>query len=210
MKRRDAIAGFTLIELLVSVSIFGIIGVGIISYIVETYRRLGLEVRAAVASQELNSAVQLLSSEVRMGASISPYITGIDPSLVNCSGAIAATADTLRFLVVHDDATSASGISAYYVGYLYDPATKILYRGEVPAPSVTACTLPAGDPLANGTRQVLATRVVRVDTTGDGAVEQIFNLSSPTLALNIGIEVDGPGGTSITQRVSNTIFTRAS
>lgn len=201
--------GFTLIELLVSISIFSIIGLGIVGYTVDTLKRLGLESRAAIASQELNNAVNLLQAELRMAASVSPYNVGSDPAVVTCGAQVTATTTTLRFLVVHEDPASPSGMQPYYVGYSYNAAERTLYRGEVASAALTSCTLPGTDPLNAATAQILARNIVAVDGDNDGIVDPIFSFTSPELRLNIGVQVNGPGGLSITQKVSNGILTRA-
>lgn len=207
MKEKAQQHGFSLIELLVSISIFSIIGLGIVGYITDTLKRLGLESRAAIASQELNNAVNLLQAELRMATSVSPYNVGSNPALVTCAAQLTATTTTLRFLVVHDNPTSPSGIQSYYVGYSYNPSTRILYRGEVASPAITSCTLPGADPLT--APQILARNIVRVDGDNNGTVDPIFNFTSPELRVNMGVEVIGPGGLSITQKVSNAILARA-
>lgn len=206
--------GFTLTEVLVGISLFSIISLGLGKYLTQTFRRVGTENRSMLASMELRNAVNLLAGELRMAGSVSPYLPGDDPTLVTCSASIAVTPTTLRFLVVHDDATGGSGLRPYYVGYRYDALTKQLLRGEIVSASSTSCSIPAGDPTAAGTAQVLADNVVAVDFDGNGTTESVFSYSAPNLTLTLGTDVDSHEGTvaapkNVSQKVRTQIFVRS-
>ena len=167
--------GFTLAEMLVSLGMFAVLGMSFISFSTSALHTLSSEDRAALATQELRSAEQLMSSEYRMSSSISPYIVGTTSSVVTCTSALAVTATTVKFLVVQDEtATSTSGIQPYYVGYKYDSATKQLLRGEIPGTSITNCTPPAGDPTSSTYAKVVAENVVQIDADGNGSIDSPF------------------------------------
>lgn len=189
-------------------TLFTVVGAAVTGYSVDTLKRVGLEARAALASQEVNNAFNLMKSELRMAAAISPYNVGTNASVVTCTAQLAVTSTTVRFLMTHDDATAPSGITSYYVGYQYDAAAKILYRGEVSGTTTVACTLPGTDPLSVGVRQVLARNVVQIDADNNGTIDPVFSFTSPRLLVNLGMQVDGPTGLSILQKVSDAIQTR--
>ena len=200
--------GATVSELLVSVLVFGLVSTSIASYATNIFTSLGLENRASASSRELRNAISLLSSELRMGASVSPYLPGEDPSLVHCQSQTIATGTTIRFLVVHDDPSVIPGIQPYYVGYSYNSSTNQLYRGEVPGVTVTSCALPTEDPLSESYARVVAERVYPYDSNGDGIAEPIFAYNSGTLTINLAVEVEAPNGESRTQGISTRIYTR--
>ena len=210
MNSRTQQNGFTLIELLVAISLFAIFSLGVVSFMTYNFRQIGLEARSAVAAQELRNAVNLLSNELRMGNSVSPYLPGIDASVVTCSANLQVTADSIRFLVVHDDNTAVNGMTAYYVGYRYDSTTETLFRGEVASTSTTSCVVPGTDPLAADVEQILARRVVRIDSNDDLTLEPIFSFANPTLTVNLGMEVRGNNDRTMTQELSTQIRTRKS
>ena len=206
--------GFTLMEMLVGLGLFSIIGLGMGKFLTQTFRRVGSENRSAIASMELRSALNLLASELRMGGAVSPYLPGIDPTLVTCTASISVTTTSVRFLVVHDEASSASGLRAYYVGYRYDPLTKQLLRGEVASTSTMACVVPATDPTLSPTAQILAENVEAVDFDNNGTNESVFAYTAPTLTVTLGAVVDTREGTlaapnKITQKVRTQIFVRS-
>lgn len=188
--------------------LFSVVGLAVTGYTVDTLKRVGLEARAALASQELNNAYNLMQSELRMAVAISPYNVGTDASIVTCSGLLSVTSTTVRFMMTHDDSSAPSGIQSYYVGYQFDSGTNILYRGEVQGSSTTSCVLPGTDPLSAGVRQVLAKNVVAIDADNNGSTDPVFTLTSPRLQVNLGTRVTGPSGLSITQKVSDAIQTR--
>lgn len=201
--------GFSLIELMVSLTIFSVVSMAVTGYIIDTMRRVGLEARASLASQELNNAFDLMQSEIRMAGAVSPYNVGTDPTIVTCGAQLAVTPNTVRFLITHDSSTGTSGMQIYYVGYQFDSATNTLYRGEVTGVSTTACTLPATDPLSAGTRQILARNVIAIDADNDGTIDPVFSFTSPRLQVNLGVQVTGQSGLTITQKVSDAIVSRA-
>lgn len=184
--------GFTLPELLVGVTLFGVVGLGLLNFVNDALRSLSVESRAALAALELNNTMGLISSELRMSSSVSPYLVGNDETVVTCSNALAISSTSIRFLVVEDDPSSAtSGLQPYYVGYIYNSATKELRRGEIAGTTVTNCTLPAGNPTSNSISQLLAENIVPVDINDDGTDEPLFNYDATTgtLTLTLGVEV---------------------
>ena len=201
--------GFTLAELLVSISLFSIFGLATATMMSTTLQRLGIESRATMANQELQNAVNLLASEVRMSSTVSPYLMGDDPDTVRCSAQFSVAANSMSFLVVHDDGSGANGLRAYHVGYVYDAGTKELRRGQIAASASGSCVLPGGDPTSSSTAQVLAKDIVRIDTDGDGVLEPAFSYSEPKLTLNLGIEIEGAGGVTVTQPINTEIVARS-
>ncbi len=203
--------GFTLTELLVSMGIFSVVGLAMVSFASRSFRILGVETKASEAAAELRSGLALLSTELRMSTSVSPYLVGNVEAVVDCSAQVSISGNTVRFLVTEDDESgSSSGMTAYYVGYKYDSASGELMRGEVEAPSVFNCTLPAGDPLASGYAKTLARKVVLIDSDGDGDVEPAFAHSGSSLVVNLGVEVQSPDGRTIQQPTSTRVQFRGS
>jgi len=76
--------GFGITELLVSVMIFSLVLLSISAFSNITLVNLGTENQMSSAARELRTAMNLLSSELRMGASVSPYLPGNTPATVNC------------------------------------------------------------------------------------------------------------------------------
>ena len=200
--------GFTLVEMLVSMSMFAVVSLGIVTYIGGSFRKIGLETRTAIATNELKNALNLLSGEFRMGSKMSPYIPGNLPATVRCGSNISVSTNSLRFLVVHDDSTSSNGLRPIYVGYIYDPTTRELKRGEVASSSNTSCAVPASDPTSSSNAYTVATNVVAVDTNGDGTNEPIFSYAGSQLSVNLGVELTSPGGWKNSQSVSTQIHLR--
>ena len=200
-------SGFTLIELLVSMVMFSVVSLGFISFISNTFRKLSLETRTSAAAQELKNAVNLLSNEFRISAVVSPYLPGNTPATVTCSAARTVTSTSLRFLVSHDESVSY-GLHPYYVGYIYDAASRELRRGEISSVAVTNCTLPVGDPTSATYATVIARDVVQIDADGNGVLDPIFSLSGNQLTVNLKISLTGPGGWKSKQNVSARIFER--
>ncbi|MCB9029420.1 MAG: hypothetical protein H6619_00055 [Deltaproteobacteria bacterium] len=194
--------GYSLVELIVSLMLFSVLIFGMTTYSDTTLRDLGLENRTADAVREVRNTVSVMSSELRMGSNISPYLPGNDPSLVSCSSQLTASSTTIRFLVVHDDVSATSGIQPYYVGYMYDAATRRLLRGEVQGLSTTSCTLPSDDPLSGSNARVIAEKVVQV------GAQPVFSLNGSILTVTFGVEVDGGAGLSKTQNFSTRVFVR--
>lgn len=208
--RRDYESGFGVAELLVSTVIFSIILLGMVSYSNLTFSNLGLENRASSSARELRNAISLLSSELRMSSSVSPYLPGDNPDDVTCSSQITATSNSIRFLVVHDDSSAPSGIQPYYVGYIYDVNSKQLLRGEIPGTTTTNCSLPVENPLSPDYARVVADRVSPFDQNGDGITEPPFYFANGTLTINLSIEVDGQNGAKRSQGISTRIYARNS
>jgi|GEM_PF-2759780 len=202
-------SGFGLPEILVSIFIFGIVLVTVGSFNRLTFGTLGVENRISSSMKELRNAVTLLSTELRMSSSISPYIPGNSPALANCLSNIDASATTVRFMVVHDDSSASNGIQPYYVGYSYNPATRQLLRGEIPGTSTANCSLPNGDPTAQSVAKVIADNVYPWDSNQDGTSEPIFYYSNGTLEVNLSITASGPKGFKRRQGLSTLIYTRS-
>lgn len=203
--------GFTLTELLVGMGIFSIVGLAMVSFTSRSFRILGVETKASEAAAELRNGIALLSTELRMSTSISPYIVGNVETVVNCSSQVAITGNTVRFLVTEDDASSSSsGMKAYYVGYQYNTTTGELLRGEVQAPSVYNCTLPASDPLSTSNAKTLARKVVLIDSNSNGSLEPAFALSGGSLVVNLGVEVQSADNRRILQPTTTRIQFRGS
>jgi hypothetical protein len=159
--------------------------------------------------RELKNAVGLLSAELRMSASISPYLPGNLPATVNCLSSIQASNNSISFLVVHDDSTAADGIQPYHVGYAYDPTTNQLRRGEIPGVTTRSCTFPGGDPTSTQIAKVIADNVYPRDVNGDGITEPIFSYTNGILDINLSVEAPGPKGFERNQGISTRIYTRS-
>ncbi len=202
--------GFTLMELMVGLAIFGVVGLSLVAFSSMALRTMGIESRSAIATEELRNALTLMSTELRMSSSLSPYIVGTTASAVNCSSAFALTATTLKFLVVQDEAAAATaGIQPYYVGYRYDPATRRLLRGEIAGATILSCVPPTGDPTNITTAQVLAENVWPIDSDGNGVLESVFVANGNSVGVNLGIQINGGGGRSISQAMPISIFRRS-
>ena len=202
--------GFSLVEALVAITMLNVVGLAAVAFMSKAFGDLSLQSRGALASQEVTNAVKLLSSELRMARSASPYLPGTDPTLVDCTARISVAGDTIRFLVPHEDSSSTTGLSSYYVGYRYDSTTEQLFRGSVQAASTTSCNLPATDPLASNKEQLLAERIVPIDANGDGTNEPIFARSGSQITINLGIKVSGKNSTEIVQKLSTVVRIRVS
>lgn len=201
--------GFTISELLVSMTLFSVVGLGLASFSNSVLRTVSIESRATSATEELRNAVSLLSSELRMSQSLSPYLVGDLSSVVTCSGAFSVSSSAVKFIVVEDDSSATtSGLQPYYVGYSYDASTETLYRGEVAASSITACSIPSTDPTSAGVRQILAESVIPVDGNGDGSIDPVFEFTGSVLRVNLGVRIDGAGGTKIEQAIPAQIAIR--
>lgn len=203
-------AGFGLPEILVSIFIFGIILITVGSFNRMTFGTLGVESRISSSMKELRNAVTLLSTELRMSSSISPYIPGNSPAIANCLNNVDASALSVRFMVVHDDSSAANGIQPYYVGYAYNPATRQLLRGEIPGNTTSNCSVPNGDPTASNVAKVIADHVYPWDSNEDGVLEPIFYYSNGILQVNLAITASGPKGFDRRQGIRTLIYTRSS
>lgn len=211
MRNRGRQRGFTLTELMVGLGMFGAIGLGMASISSSVLRDIAMEGRASTATQGLKGALDLLSTEMRMSSSLSPYLVGTSAAAVTCNSAFYLTSSTLRFMVVQDESAAAtSGLQPYYVGYWYDPGTRRLLRGEIPGTTISSCTLPAGDPASATYATVLAENVVRVDGNGDGIADAAFTASGSTINVNLGVEIAGPNGVNIVQPLPVSIMRRTS
>ena len=209
MKQRHQQRGFTLIEMMVGLGMFSVLAFGMASVSSSVLRDIAVEGRASNATQGLKGALELLSTEMRMSSSVSPYLVGTSAAAVTCSGAFNLSTTQLRFMVVQDESTaSTSGLQPYYVGYRYDAATKRLLRGEIPGTTISSCTVPAGDPASSTYATVLAEHIVQVDGDGDGTVDAAFTGSASTININLGVEIEGPNGVNLVQPVPISIMRR--
>ena len=199
--------GFTLVEMLVGLTMFSVFSLGLVAYMGSTFQRTNLENRTAIAAQELYNAIELMSNELRMSSVVSPYLPGIDATLVDCSAALSVTNNSVKFLVVHDS-TATRGLSAYYVGYTYDASTNELLRGEIAKTSTTDCTLPGGDPTSSSIAKTIASRVVLLDRDSNGSDDPVFVLSGTGVSVNLAVEYESPSGEKVTQDVSTTVRMR--
>ena len=188
-QRRRTQAGTTLVELLVGLSLASIGSLAMVSFLTSAMRSSSAEVRASKASMELRNAINILASEARMSSSVSPYLVGDNAVVVTCTGSVAVTSTTVRFLVTEDDPAAPSGMTSYLVGYRYDPSTRRLIRGEIPRSSFTSCALPAGDPTDGTNGRTIAENVVAVDGDNNGSVDPVFVLSGNRLTVNLGVRV---------------------
>lgn len=202
-------AGYTLLELLVTLSIFSVISLAIVGFMGDAFNRINLENRASLHSVELRNALNLIASELRMSSSISPYIPGMDTSLLQCSSFITVSSDTLKFLVTHDDSSGDGGVIATYVGYIYDGAKQELRRAEVELASIGSCMLPSEDPLEDIVTTVVARNLVAADSDNNGAIDPIFNLSGNVLTVSLGYEEIGPSNQTLRQSYRTQIIVRA-
>src|SRR5215813_7297540 len=91
--------GFTLAELLVSMVVFSIFAMGAVMYLTQNLQRLGTEVRLSMASQEMRNAVNLISSELRMASTVSPYLPGNTSATVTCGANFTSNSTSVKFLV---------------------------------------------------------------------------------------------------------------
>jgi hypothetical protein len=196
--------------LLVSIVLFSVAGLSMVSVATSSLRTMTAESKSSLAGLQLRNALDLLSSELRASSAISPYLTGYDPTAVNCRGQVSVSSTSVRFLVVEDDstATTTSGIKPYYVGYSFNAATGELLRGEIAASSVTSCSVPAGNPSAAPTARLLAKNVVRVDNDGNGSLDSPFSISGDTLTVSLGIETDPHGDRAVNQDFTTKILLR--
>ena len=201
--------GFTLTEMLVGVLLLSIVSVTVASFSNSVLRRAGTETKVSSAAMELKSALSLMSSEIRSSATISPYLMGISPGTVTCTAAFAVTSTTVKFLAVEDDSSAtSSGLSPYYVGYKYDATNNQLLRGEIAAPSTTACTLPSGDPTSSTYAKVIARDVTQIDANHDGTLDTVFSMSGNLLTVNLGIKLNSSGTTTVTYGPQTQIYVR--
>lgn len=209
MKDLHSSKAFTLVELLVGLSMFSVFSLGLVAYMGQTFQRSNLENRTALAAQELYSAVELMSNELRMSSVVSPYLPGVNASLIDCSASLSVSNTSISFVVVHDDSSSSRGLKAYYVGYNYDPAEKKLLRGEIEKSSTTDCMLPAGDPTSTSVAKTIASRVVQLDRNSDGTDDPIFVATGSGVSINLAVEYESPSGEKVTQDVSTTVRIRS-
>lgn len=202
-------SAFTLLELLVGMMIFGIVSMGIATFAGGALRNLGTQNRVSHSGAELRQALALLSTELRMSGSVSPYLVGTSAGAVTCTGSLAVTSTSIKFVVVNDDSSSSTnGLKAYYVGYKYDPSSKQLLRGEIAKAGVSDCSLPAGDPTSSTYAKPIAENVVQFDADGNGSLDAAFALSSDVLSVKLGIEIEGAGGEKATDYTSTKIYVR--
>lgn len=200
--------GFSVIELMVSILLFSVVATSIVTFMADSFGRLGVETRASLSTRELKNALGLLQSELRMTGAISPYNVGIDATAVTCGNRLTATSNTLYFFVSYDDSSVSSGTQNYYVGYQFSPSENILYRGEVTSGS-SNCNIPVADPLSSANKKILAKDVIQIDANNDGVLDNVFTKNSNQILVNIGVRVTGPRGITVTQNLVTTVFARA-
>lgn len=200
--------GFTLTELLVSIGIFASVSAAIMTFAGKSFENLSMENRASSAALELQNALALISTELRMSGAASPYLPGTTLSLTKCTSALAVTATTIKFLVTQDESAGSYGIKKYYVGYKYDAVNKQLLRGEIVSTSIYNCTVPLGDPTSNVYAKVIADNIVQIDSNSNGVLDSVFTLSGNSLVINLGIEIDGKNGMKTSQDASTQIYLR--
>lgn len=203
-------AGVTLTELLVGVTLFGVVGGALALAMSSTLHTLGREYRLASATEGIRLAISVLASELKMAAHVSPYLVGTNAALSNCTSSIDVQPTQVIFFVSQDDPSGANGLKSYKIGYGYDALTKTLYRGTVNGTTVTACTVPGGDPLAAAARSPIALKVIPVDYDGDGTVEPIFERDVTKLIVTVGVQVRGERGVNVTQKIQSTVDLRNS
>lgn len=191
--------GSSLTEILVSLLMLGFVSSGIASLMTSTYQSLGREYRLAQATENVRLALHVLTSELRMASTVSPYYPGLISSAINCSGSMSVDSNTIEFLLSHDDQAGVGGVTPYYIGYKYEPALGRLSRGEVTATSTSACIVPVADPLSIDNLSPIANNVVQVDFNNDGTLEPIFSLAGSVITITLGIEVKGIGDQLVTQ-----------
>jgi prepilin-type N-terminal cleavage/methylation domain-containing protein len=201
--------GFTVTELLVSLTLFGIVGGGISSFMIDTLRRTSLENRISKATQEAQNAIQLLTSEIRLSNQISPYLPGTDVSLTTCSSAFTVNSTSISFLVAHDATSGSNGLARYLVGYRYDSNLKQIIRGTLASSSATTCSVPSGDPTDASNGMVVASNIVQVDADGNGSLDPIFSKSGDLVTVTLGARVTINSSLSTTQNLSSEILLRS-
>lgn len=202
--------GFSMTELLVGMAIFGVIGGTLATVMTLSLRNLGRESRLSAATDGARMAMNILAAELKMAVHASPYIPGTDAVLSNCTSTIAVTTTSLNFLLSRDDSAGANGLTSIKVGYVFDPTTETLYRGEISGSSVTSCVNPAGDPTTTTLRSPITEHVMAVDYDGDGTTEPIFARDVTNLTVTFGIRVRGEAGQDIIQKMQSTIDIRNS
>lgn len=201
--------GFTLSELMVGMFLLSFLGMTIAAFSKDVLHRAGLQTNLSLASMELRNALDVMSAELRGSASISPYLVGNNAATVTCTSNLSVSSTSVKFLVVEDDSTSStSGLKPYYVGYSYDSTKRQLLRGEIAAPSVTACSLPAGDPTSTTYAKVIASDVNQIDADGNGSLDPVFSLSGNQLSVNLGLAVNPKEKSSKTFKQGTKIYVR--
>lgn len=207
MKRMRNQRGFTLAELLVSISLFGAVGFGISSFMVDTMRRTSLENRISLATQEAQNAMQLLIAELRLSSQLSPYLPGTNVALTNCVSSIATTSTSINFIAAHDDTSGVNGLARYMVGYRYDSAKKQLIRGEVSTSSASSCTA-SGNPTDSSNGATVASNIVQVDADNNGTIDPMFSKSGDLITITLGVEVAISSSFKSTQILSSEVLLR--
>lgn len=200
--------GFTLTELLVSLSLFGVVGMSISSFMVDTMRRTSLESKMSRSTQEAQNAIQLATAELRLSSQISPYLPGTNVALSTCASAMTVDSTEIRFIVAHDAASGTNGLSRYYVGYRYDATTKQLIRGEIATASATTCS-GSGNPTDASNGAVVASNIVRIDADGNGTIDPIFSRAGDLVTINLGVEVKVNSKLTATQSLSTEVLLRS-
>lgn len=200
--------GFTITELLVSLSLFGIVGMSVSSFMIDTLRRTSLETRMSQATQEAQNAIQLMTAELRLSSQISPYLPGTNVALSTCSSSLTVDSTNVKFIVAHDVSTGTNGLSRYYVGYRYDATLKQLIRGEIATATDTTCT-GSGNPTDSSNGAVIASNIVPVDADGNGTVDDVFSKSGDLVTINLGVEVNVNSKLKATQTLSTEVLLRS-
>jgi hypothetical protein len=112
-------------------------------------------------------------------------------------------------MVVHDADVSSNGVNAYYVGYSFNAATGELLRGQVPAVSVTTCTVPAQDPTSSTYASTIAKNVVQIDADSNGSLDPVFAASGNGLLIRLGVEADSNDHREVRQELTLELARRA-
>lgn len=194
MMTRDSAAGFTLIELLVALFMMSIVVAGVTHTLITRLRRTGYEGRVASAVTEAKQVLTILTTEVRMASSMSPYLLTLNQQVSRCMDAVTVSTngDSLVVRVSHDSTSGDQGRESYLVGYRYVEATRELLRGEVELSTHTCGEVPGVDPLGVTVAQTIARNMVRIDTDNNGELDPIFERNGSLLLVNLGLEVSTP------------------
>ncbi len=200
--------GFSIAEMLVAMSIFAVFGLSVTVFMAQTMNQLSVQSRATLAAQEAQNAMSLIAAELRMSGRVSPYIPGNDAAVVNCTTTTVIAANSIKFLVVHDDVSSPNGIRAYYVGYVFNAATGQLSRGEVLSSSTSLCSVPGTDPTNATVARTIADNIVAVDIDHNGSNESVFSLAGSVLNINFGVQISGARGVKTTQALHTEVKIR--
>lgn len=194
MKVLRAQKGFSLIELLVALFMMSIVVAGVTQTLISTLRRTGYESRLSSAVTEAKQVLTILTTEVRMASSLSPYLLTLNQQVSRCLNAvtISSNGSSLIVRVSHDSASGTQGRESYLVGYQYVEATRELLRGEVELSTHSCGEVPGVDPLGASVAQTIARNIVRIDSDGNGQLDPVFERDGSLLLVNLGLEVVTP------------------